>query len=95
MLAAELDEWGIELSADEIEGFDEVERVGGEAAARKPRKDRAGGGRGAKDAIGKSGKSRKARGGDRITHGGRRKGASKPVDPKNRPGGGVRRAKPS
>ncbi|MEC8320290.1 MAG: DEAD/DEAH box helicase, partial [Planctomycetota bacterium] len=54
MLATELDEWGIELSADEIEGFDEVERVGGEAAVRKPRKDRAGSGRGAKDAIGKS-----------------------------------------
>lgn len=33
----------------------------------------------------------RARGGDRITHGGRRKGATKPVDPKQKPGGGVRR----
>ena len=36
-----------------------------------------------------------ARGGDRITHGGRRKGATKPVDPKEKPGGGVRKPKPS
>ena len=95
MLAAELDEWGIELSADEIEGFDEVEGTAAEVDSSKTRKGRSGSGRGVKKTANKSGKPRKARGGDRITHGGRRKGASKPVDPKNRPGGGVRRAKPS
>jgi hypothetical protein len=44
-------------------------------------------------AAGKSAakKKFKPRSGDRITHGGRRKGATKPVDPKQKPGGGVRR----
>lgn len=58
---------------------------------KQPRRERSGkGGRGGgKNAATKS----RARGGDRITHGGRRKGASKPVDPKERPGGGVRRPK--
>ena len=50
-------------------------------------------GKGGRDGGKNAATRSRARGGDRITHGGRRKGASKPVDPKERPGGGVRRPK--
>ena len=92
ILAAELDEWGIELSPDEIESFDSVEPTPAADEATGKKQGRGGGGRGSKKAAAKSGKARKARGGDRIGHGGRRKGASKPINPGDRPGGGVRRS---
>ena len=92
-LAVELDEWGIELSPDEIESFDPVSGGGGGAkGGSRDKSDQKPAGK-SSSAAGKSGakKKFKPRGGDRITHGGRRSGARKPVDPKQKPGGGVRR----
>jgi len=93
-LAVELDEWGIELSPDEIESFEPVTGSGSGSGGRKP-SGKSGGKPGpkSKSRTGKSGANKKfkPRSGDRITHGGRRKGATKPVDPNQKPGGGVRR----
>ncbi len=90
----EVDEFGFEVpvEADESTATKRGERSGKPAKAGKS--SRAGktgkdGRHGGKNAATRS----RARGGDRITHGGRRKGASKPVDPKEKPGGGVRRSK--
>jgi ATP-dependent RNA helicase RhlE len=92
-LAVELDEWGIELSPDEIESFEPVSGGKGTKGGSRDKSDRKPAGK-SSSAAGKSGakkKKFKPRGGDRITHGGRRSGARKPVDPKQKPGGGVRR----
>ena len=99
-LAVELDEWGIELSPDEIESFEPVpgsgkgsgkggDQKGGRTGGKSGGK--LGGRAGAKGGKNAAKKKFKPRGGDRIGHGGRRKGATKPVDPKEKPGGGVRR----
>lgn len=99
-LAVELDEWGIELSPDEIESFEPVKSSGKSAGKSGGKTGGKPGGKSAARAKGpvqgQSGKAGakkkfKARSGDRIGHGGRRKGATKPVDPKQKPGGGVRR----
>ena len=77
--AVEIDEFGFEVPAK----VDPSE---------KPRRSKRGGKKGGDG--GKNAATRGwARGGDRITHGGRRKGAAKPVDPKQKPGGGVRKPK--
>ena len=91
--AVEVDEFGFEIpvEADESTAPKRGERSGKPTKAGKsPRAGKTGkdGRHGGKNAATRS----RARGGDRITHGGRRKGASKPVDPKERPGGGVRRS---
>ncbi len=78
-----IDEFGFEVPA-ETGG---AAKKGGEG--KKTRNSKGVGRQGGKTAATGS----RARGGDRITHGGRRKGASKPVDPKERPGGGVRKSK--
>ena len=93
--AIEIDEFGIEIP---IEGGPDDGSGKSDGKAAKGRK----GGKGVKAGrqVGRDGGKNaatrsRARGGDRITHGGRRKGATKPVDPKQKPGGGVRKPKPS
>ncbi|MDG2020990.1 MAG: DEAD/DEAH box helicase [Phycisphaerales bacterium] len=69
----------------------------GTAGGRKPRGSGSGGASGAKSKTdGRTGgknaaRKTRARSGDRIGHGGRRKGATKPVSKSEKPGGGVRR----
>ena len=59
---------------------------GGKGGGPKQKSEGAGGGK-------QAARRKKARSGDRIGHGGRRKGASKPVSRDDKPGGGVKRPK--
>ncbi|MCP4794598.1 MAG: hypothetical protein GY885_00385, partial [Phycisphaeraceae bacterium] len=58
----------------------------GKSGGPKEKSEGAGGGK-------QAARRKKARSGDRIGHGGRRKGASKPVSRDEKPGGGVKRPK--